>query len=56
LLQLGLQLEAPERVFPHAFEDLANRAESIAPGPIEAMPTLRADVDESGRHETPELQ
>lgn len=56
LLQLRLQLEAPQRIVPHAFEHLTDRSQCFSSGSVEAIPPFGPDIDETSRREAPELQ
>ena len=56
LLELGGELEPPERVAPHRFERSAHRTERVRPRAIEALASIGADRDETRSHERAELQ
>lgn len=56
LLQLCLQLEAPQRIVPHTFEHLTDWSQRFSSGSVKAIPTFSPDIDEASRREAPELQ
>lgn len=51
-----MELEAPQRIAPHPFENLTNRSKLIPPGAIEALTALGPQIDEAGLGERPQVQ
>ena len=56
LLQLRLQLEAPQRIVPHAFEHLTDRSQCFSSGSVETIPPFGSYINESSRREATKLQ
>jgi hypothetical protein len=48
LFQFRCQLQLPQRVVPHLLEQVAHRAERVAPRAVEAVAVLGARGDEAG--------
>src|SRR6185503_15931417 len=56
MFQLGGQLELPESVVPHAFENTRDRAKRVPPGAVEALPAIGAHLNEAGVLEGAQLE
>jgi hypothetical protein len=56
LLELGRQLQPPERVIPHALQHPSDRTERVPTRPIEALGLVGAALDQSGVDQRPKLQ
>src|SRR5262245_28705356 len=56
VFEFGGVLQAPQRVAPHAFEEVAERAERVAARAIEAVAAVDANLDEARAFERPELK